>query len=136
VEAEYTKQVERRYFPPGSVVIPLAQRTSRVITNIFEPEAPDSFFGWGFFNIIFEQKEYSETYVMERVAREMLDEIPGLREEFERKRLEEPEFARNQWAQLNWFYQQSPWWDEKKNLYPVGRINNRQVLEELYSNSH
>lgn len=131
VEATYTVQKEVLEFPAGSAVVPVNQRTARVIAHILEPDAPDSYLQWGFFNAIFEQKEYSETYVMEVIAREMLKEDPALRGEFEQWKEENPAAANNQWAQLNWFYSKSPWWDYKKNLYPVGRIVDIGILEDL-----
>ena len=48
-------------FRKGSAVVDMNQRTARVIASILEPAAPDSYVHWGFFNAIFEQKEYSET---------------------------------------------------------------------------
>jgi hypothetical protein len=107
------------------------QRTARVIVNILEPQAPDSYVYWGFFTAIFEQKEYSETYVMEEMAREMIEADPSLIEEFEALKIENPELAKNQWGLLNWFYSKTPYWDEKKNLYPVGRILDREEVELL-----
>jgi hypothetical protein len=107
------------------------QRTARVIANILEPDAPDSFVYWGFFNAIFEQKEYSETYVMEGLAREMLEADPSLKEEFEALKTENPDLAGNQWGLLNWFYSKTPYWDEKKNVYPVGRIIERRDVNAL-----
>ncbi|MBN3036034.1 MAG: M14 family metallopeptidase [Bacteroidales bacterium] len=118
-------------FPAGSVVIDMNQPAARVIAWLMEPGSDDSFVHWGFFDAIFEQKEYSETYVMEKVAREMLAENPELREEFDRLRKENPVFASQQWLQLNWFYQRTPWWDEVKDIYPVGRIMDREILGSL-----
>ncbi|HSG67702.1 MAG TPA: M14 family metallopeptidase [Bacteroidales bacterium] len=118
-------------FRKGSAVIDMNQRTARVIANILEPDAPDSYLSWGFFNAIFEQKEYSETYVMEGIAREMLENDPGLREAFEQKKAEDPEFGKSQWGMLNWFYSQTPWWDEKKNLYPIGKAIERHDVNAL-----
>lgn len=131
VSAGYKVDKEEIEFPAGSVIVPINQRTARVIAHILEPDAPDSYLKWGFFNIIFEQREYSETYVMEGVAREMIEADPGLLAEFETWKEEHPDAAGNQWAQLNWFYSKSPWWDFKKNLYPVGRIVDKKVLENL-----
>jgi len=131
VSAEYEVDKEKLGFPAGSVVIPVNQRTARVIAHILEPEAPDSYLGWGFFNAIFEQKEYSETYVMEGIAREMIKEDPELLNEFEEWKENHPQAAQSQWAQLNWFYSKSPWWDSRKNLYPVGRITDKKVLDDL-----
>jgi hypothetical protein len=116
------KQMRKVNFPAGSVLVPMNQPLARLIAHMLEPEGDGSLLEWGFFDPIFEQKEYAETYVMEPLARRMLDSIPGLRETYEAKKLAEPDFARNSWAQLNWFYRQTPWWDEKYMVYPVGRL--------------
>jgi len=113
---------ERRRFPTGSVVIPLAQPNGAVAIQLLEPEAADSFVAWGFFNAIFEQKEYSEDYVSEKLAREMMTADPSLRAEFEEKLATDAGFAASPRARLQYFYQRSPYWDPELNLYPVGRI--------------
>ena len=113
---------ERRTFPAGSVVVPLAQEWARVAINLLEPEAPDSLVRWGFFNATFEQKEYGEDYVVEKLAREMLASNPQLRQEFETKLAGDPSFAANPRARLRFFYERSPYWDKQMNLYQVGRI--------------
>ncbi|HJU55460.1 MAG TPA: hypothetical protein VJ715_12840, partial [Pyrinomonadaceae bacterium] len=87
-----------------------------------EPEGPDSFVAWGFFNAIFEQKEYGESYVLEKLAREMLAKDEDLRREFEQKLKSDPQFAASASARLNFFYERSPYWDREMNLYPVGRV--------------
>src|SRR6185295_17151489 len=51
---------ETRLFPAASVLVPLAQKDAKVAVNLLEPEGPDSVVAWGFFNAIFEQKEYAE----------------------------------------------------------------------------
>ena len=51
---------ETMTFPAGSVVVPLNQRLSKVAIQWLEPEAPDSAVRWGFFDPIFEQREYGE----------------------------------------------------------------------------
>ena len=119
---EYDEITEKRIYPRGSVVIDMNQRAAKVAAHILEPKAEDSFVYWGFFDAIFEQKEYSETYVMEPMAREMLARDEELRKEYEKMKAEDENFARNQWLQLNWFYQHTPYWDWKKDKYPVGRI--------------
>ncbi len=59
------------------------QRAARVAVHLFEPRSGDSFVAWGMFNSIFEQKEYAEDYVMERVGEHLLEDRPLLRKEFE-----------------------------------------------------
>jgi murein tripeptide amidase MpaA len=125
---------EERKYPAGSVIIPTDQRAARVIVHMLEPASPDSYLQWGFFNIIFELKEYFETYKMEEYARKMLAENPGMKNEFERWKAENPEAAQSQWSQLEWFYFRSPWVDAKRNIYPIGRILDRTALKELLEN--
>jgi len=117
-----TQVRERLSFPAGSVVVPMDQRAARVAVHLLEPQAPDSAMTWGFFNAIFEQKEYAEAYVMETIARDMLAKNPKLKEEFERRLDEDPEFAASPEARLEFFYRRSPWWDPRLGLYPVGRL--------------
>lgn len=124
VPGEITKVLvrERRIFPAGSVVIPVAQTAGNVAVHLLEPDGPDSFIAWGFFNAIFEQKEYGEDYVLEKLAREMLAKDENLRREFEQKLANDPAFAASPTARLNFFYERSPYWDKQMNLYPVGRV--------------
>ncbi|MCY7348203.1 MAG: M14 family metallopeptidase, partial [Pyrinomonadaceae bacterium] len=114
--------IETREFPPNSIVIPLAQETANVAIHLLEPNSPDSFVYWGFFNAIFEQKEYGEGYVLEKLAREMLAKKPELKKEFEEK-LRDEKFAKNPFARLNFFYERSPYYaNQRIGFYPVGRI--------------
>ncbi|HYN83631.1 MAG TPA: M14 family metallopeptidase, partial [Pyrinomonadaceae bacterium] len=61
---------ERRTYAAGSVVVEMAQPAARAALHALEPSAPDSLVSWGFFNPVFEQKEYAENYILERLARE------------------------------------------------------------------
>jgi len=119
---------ERLSFPAGSAIVPLDQRAARVAIHLLEPQAPDSLLAWGFFNAIFERKEYAEPYVMEGVARDMLGKDSKLREEFERRLAEDKEFAASPESRLDFFYRRSPWWDPRLGLYPVGRLASLEGL--------
>jgi Zinc carboxypeptidase len=120
---------EKRIFPAGSVVVPLNQEEARVAMYLLEPDSPDSFVAWGFFNPIFEQKEYAESYVLEKLAKEMMDSDPALKREFEGKVANDPKFAASSRARLNFFFERSPYWDHYLNLYPVGRVTAPITLE-------
>jgi hypothetical protein len=113
---------ERLSFPVGSAVVPLDQRAAKVAIHFLEPEGPDSAIAWGFFNAIFEQKEYAEAYVIEKYARDRLAADPELEAEFERLLAADRGFATSPEARLNFFYRRSPWWDARLGLYPVGRL--------------
>ena len=114
---------EKMTFAPGSVVVPMDQRAAKIAMHWLEPEAPDSAMQWGLFDSIFEQKEYGEGYVLERLARKMIAADPKLKQQFDEKVASDPEFAKSRSARLNWFYQRSPWWDSRLGLYPVGRLS-------------
>jgi hypothetical protein len=115
---------EKRVFHAGSLVVPVGQRLAKVVMNLLEPEAPDSFARWGFFNAIFEEKEYGEPYVLEALAREMMANDPALKQEFEELLAADAEFAASPSERLRFFHKRSPYWDPQMNLYPVGRIIN------------
>ncbi|HLM59774.1 MAG TPA: M14 family metallopeptidase, partial [Pyrinomonadaceae bacterium] len=115
---------ETREFPANSIVVPLAQEAANVAIHLLEPNSPDSFIYWGFFNAIFEQKEYGESYVLEKLAREMLKKNPELKKDFE-ERLKDEKFAKSAFARLSFFYERSPYFDKRIGLYPVGRITQK-----------
>jgi hypothetical protein len=112
---------EPRDVPAGSLFVPIAQPKAHLVLALFEPAAPDSLVAWGAFNAAFERKEYMEAYVTEAAAVEMLAKDPALKREFERRLAEEPAFAKDPRARLDFFYRRHPAFDEAFNLYPVYR---------------
>lgn len=116
------RTTEVREFPAGSVVVPTAQPLGKLVLNLLEPQAPDSFTRWGFFNAIFEEKESAEAYVLEALAREMMAADRGLKGEFEQWLQSNSDLAANPFERLRFFHKRSPYWDPQMNLYPVGRI--------------
>lgn len=117
-----TLKREKMSFPANSVVVPMDQPAAKVAIHLLEPEGPDSLVQWGFFDTIFEQKEYGEGYVLEKLAREMMAKDPSLKAEFEQKLASDKDFAANPAERLNWFFKRSPWWDQSLGLYPVARL--------------
>lgn len=111
--------------PAGSLIIYTNQRQLRVIVNLLEPEAPDSFVNWGFFNAFFERKEYAEAYVMEPYAKQMMKDDPQLKSEFYKKLNEDEEFRNNAGERLDFFYKRSPFYDKGENVYPIMRLINK-----------
>lgn len=118
-----TLSIEEMSFPAGSVVVSLNQRLSKVAIHWLEPEAPDSAVRWGFFDPVFEQREYGEAYVLEKVARDNLAKDAALRAEFERRIQADPRFAASPRARLEFFYDRSPFGlANRVGEYPVGRL--------------
>jgi hypothetical protein len=110
-----------QYFA-GDYLIPLNQAANRYIVETLEPEAPDSYFNWGFFDAILQQKEWFSDYVFEDTAEEILKNNPSLKAEFEKKKSEDKLFSESAWQQLAFIHQHSGYREKSHNRYPVGRI--------------
>ena len=108
-------------FPPGSVRVSTDQPLGDLLILLLEPGSPDSFYQWGFFLEILSRTEYVEGYVIEPMASQMLADNPELAREFKRKLGEESEFTGNVAVRRQWFYHQTPFFDERWRLYPVAR---------------
>jgi hypothetical protein len=117
-----------RPIPRGSLFVPIAQAKSRLLMNLLEPRAPDSFAAWGFFNAHFERKEYMEAYVTEEVARQMLAKDPQIAAEFIERLAKDPKFEQDPGARLEFFARHHSSWDDRLNVYPVMRVA-RDVLQ-------
>ncbi len=106
----------------GDYIFFVDQATGRYLVETLEPEAPDSFFNWNFFDTILQQKEYFSPYVFEDVAKELLESNDALRTAFEKKKAEDKEFANSWYAQLDYIYKNSPYYESAHLQYPVYRI--------------
>jgi zinc carboxypeptidase len=119
-------QVEKMTKPwryhKGDYIIYVDQATNRYIVETLEPQAPDSFFSWNFFDGILMQKEYFSAYVFEDVAAKYLQENADLKERFEKKKLEDEAFSKNAQAQLAFIYKNSEHYEYTHRIYPVGRL--------------
>ena len=59
---------------------------------------------------------------MEPLAQKMLENDAVLKQRFTQKLASDEDFAASQSQRLMWFYEQTPFHDEKYLLYPVARI--------------
>lgn len=116
---------ERADLTEGALFVPIAQPKARLVMALLEPQSPDSYAAWGFFDNAFEQKEYMEPYVAEQVAREMLESDSATAAEFRRRLATDADFAKNPQARLDFFYRRHSSWDRAYNLYPVYRTDTR-----------
>jgi murein tripeptide amidase MpaA len=107
--------------PAGSYRVSTDQPLGELAVMLLEPVGPDSFFQWGYFIEILSRTEYAEAYIMEPVARAMLEDDPALAAEFEKKLANDAEFAADPRARLHWFYTRTPYFDASYRLYPIAR---------------
>ena len=106
----------------GDVIVPMGSPADRFVMNVLEPQAEDSWFNWGFFDAILQQKEWFNAYAFEGIAADLLKKDVALREALDEKRATDPALAADAWSQLYFVFQRSPWFEEAYRRYPVLRI--------------
>jgi hypothetical protein len=112
--------LEKKYtLKPGDYLITAKQEKAFFIHSVLFPQAEDSYFSWNFFDSYMDEKEYFSPYVFEDIAAKLLKEHPDWRKELEEKKADEPEFAKNQWAQLYYIYKKSPYFEPTYRIIPV-----------------
>lgn len=104
----------------GDYIIKTNQPARRYIVEVLEPEGPDAFLAWGFFDAVLQQKEYFSPYVFEDVAAKMLATDSTLNVGFQQYKAEHPEAG--SWQQLLYIYQHSPYYEPEHMRYPVYRL--------------
>ena len=105
----------------GDFLIPTNQIANEYILQVLEPEGEDSFFNWNFFDAILSRKEYFSAYIFDEIAGDILNSDSELKSEFEQKRAEDEEFAKNHYAQLRFIYEGSKYSEKTLKRYPVAR---------------
>ncbi len=116
------KSTRKQRFHRGDYIIYTDQDANRYLLETLEPQAPDSWVAWNFFDSILMQKEYFSAYVFEDLAAQFLKENPDVRKALEAKKKKEPDFAASAKDQLDWVYRHSPWYEPTHRLYPVARL--------------
>jgi len=120
---QYTKRMERIKLLKGDYIIPIEQKAKRYLVETLEPDAPDAFFAWGFFDAVLQQKEGYSDYVFEDLAAGLLSEDPVLRKQLEQQKKADPVFAKDAAAQLDFVYKHSPYYEPVHMRYPVFRLD-------------
>jgi hypothetical protein len=107
----------------GDYVAVLAEQgpARRYLVEALEPQATDSFFAWGFFDSILQQKEHYSDYVFEDLAAEFLSKNPAVRQQLEEAKKADAALAASGPTQLEWVYQHSPYAEAGYRSYPVLR---------------
>jgi hypothetical protein len=117
------KEQQKIKFYAGDYVISVSQQAIRYVIETLEPEGDDSFFAWGFFDAVLQQKEWFSDYIFEEQAEQILNSDKKLKTEFENKKQTDKDFAASRWAQLYFIYQHSVYYEKSHKRYPVVRLN-------------
>ncbi len=116
-------EARREQFVAGSAYVSTDQPLGDLVIHMLEPSCADSLFAQGFIAGVLDEVEYMEAYVVAPMADQMLATDPALRAAFEAKLATDVAFAADRAARLKWFYDRSPYHDERHLLYPIGRVD-------------
>lgn len=117
-----TEQADWTY-PKGSVRVSTDQPYGDLAILLLEPQSNESFFSWGMFPEVLNRVEYIEAYAIAPLAEKMLAADPELKAEFEARLAADADFAADGDARLAWFYERTPFYDQRFRLYPIAREN-------------
>ncbi len=108
-------------FRKGDFLIPTGTDKDRFILEMLEPEGPDSYFNWNFFDAVLQQKEHYSAYVFEDKAAELLKNNEELRIQFEFATHQGIDTPVNISAEekLDWVYKHSSHYEKEHNRLPV-----------------
>ncbi|HUR65760.1 MAG TPA: M14 family metallopeptidase [Chitinophagaceae bacterium] len=121
-DVKVSSSMQSLTFRKGDWYIPMNQEANRFLIETLEPQAEDSYFAWNYFDAILGQKEGYSAYAFEDIAADYLKNNPELKNKLEQQRLKDTAFAKSGRAQLNFVYQNSPWFEPDLNRYPVYRV--------------
>ena len=108
-------------FPPGAVRVPTDQDLGDIAVLLLEPQSAESLFAWGLVPEVLGRVEYIEAYAIAPLAERMLAADPALKAAFEAKLAADAAFAADGDARLAWFYERTPFYDDRFRLYPIAR---------------
>lgn len=114
--------LQKVHFRKGDYYIPMNQVANRFLMETLEPAAADSYFAWNFFDGILGQKEGFSGYVFEDKAADFLKTNADLKNKLEQRKIADTAFTKNARAQLNFVYENSPWYEPNYLRYPVYRV--------------
>lgn len=121
-DVKISTTVKKMGFKKGDWYIPMDQVANRFLIETLEPETSDSYFAWNFFDAVLGQKEGYSAYHFEDIATEYLKKNEALQKELEQKKSMDSSFAKSARAQLNFIFQNSPWFEPAYLRYPVYRV--------------
>ncbi|MEX1001175.1 MAG: M14 family zinc carboxypeptidase [Crocinitomicaceae bacterium] len=130
-DIKVSKQIKEINYVKGDYVVPTESFDARFLIETLEPHSVDSYFAWNYFDAILQQKEWFSAYVFEDKAREMLEQDPELKQDFEEKKKSDKEFANSSFAQLYFIYKRSDNYERTHNRYPVTRFMGDFKADEI-----
>jgi hypothetical protein len=121
-DVKISSSLQKIKFRKGDYYIRMDQSANRFVLETLEPQAEDSYFTWNFFDAVLGQKEGFSGYSFEDIAAAYIKTDPDLKNKLEQRRLTDTAFAKSANAQLNFVFQNSPYFEPVNLRYPVFRV--------------
>ena len=121
-EVKVSANTKTMTFRKGDWYIAMNQAANRFLIETLEPQAEDSYFAWNFFDAVLVQKEGYSDYAFEDIAKEFLKNNPDVKAKLDQRRAKDSGFLKNGRAQLDFVYQNSPYFEPAYLQYPVYRV--------------
>jgi hypothetical protein len=116
------KQLITLELKPGDILISCNQDKANFIHAVLQPLTEDSYLTWNFFDSYLQQKEYFSPYVFKEQIAEILNAQPKLKEAYEARKRLDVKFANDEWDQLYFIYQNSPYFEPSFMRLPVYEV--------------
>lgn len=116
------KQLITLELKPGDILISCSQDKANFIHAVLQPLTEDSYLTWNFFDSYLQQKEYFSPYVFKEQIAEILEAQPKLKEAYDTRKRLDLKFANDEWEQLYFIYQNSPYFEPSFMRLPVYEV--------------
>jgi hypothetical protein len=116
------KQLITLELKPGDILISCSQEKANFIHAVLQPLTEDSYLTWNFFDSYLQQKEYFSPYVFKEQIAEILEAQPKLKEAYDTRKRLDLKFANDEWEQLYFIYQNSPYFEPSFMRLPVYEV--------------
>ncbi|MCX6226090.1 MAG: M14 family metallopeptidase [Bacteroidia bacterium] len=117
------KEVQTIQYYAGDYLVPVNQDANYFIVNQLEPEGPDSYFRWNFFDPCLEDREWFSPHpVLEDRIAQYLNETPDSRKMLDDAIVANPKMAHDRAAQMYFVYTRCGLGNKWFNRYPVARV--------------
>jgi len=116
------EEIETLQFYKGDYLVNVTPENVAFLMQTLQPQAPDSYFAWNFFDEILSQKEYFSPFSFDTTAQRLLLENKELKSVFDEKKTLDKEFSNSHYQQLNFIYKRSPYAEKAYLRMPVYKI--------------
>merc|ERR1712151_1034177 len=107
-------------YSPGDVRVDVDNPLGTLAVALLDPSGESSFFYWGFFNAKMVSHEYGSNYIVVPMAERMLSASPEIAAEWLSYTEENPDYADDPDAVVDWFFKRTTFYDSEAFLLPVG----------------